>query len=164
MVPVTGAITTAVQPVIAAAAPFKETLNTGIATAQTGLQVAQEGLALGKTALNTGKSVADKALNVVGQTAEAGTKALTLAPAAMTLASGFTPAAAAASLAKLPLQQGGGSDSGILPYVLVGTLAVIVVSGLVITYRRYRQNEQPRKDDSPPEPGVLRKSNQEKSN
>ncbi len=162
MVPVTGAITTAVQPVVAAAAPFKETLNTGIATAQTGLQVAQEGLALGKTALNTGKSVADKALNVVGQTAEAGTKALTLAPAAMTLASGFTPAAAASALAKLP-QQGGGSDSGILPYVLVGTLAVIVVSGLVITYRRYRQNEQPRKNDSPPEPAVLRESNQEKS-
>jgi hypothetical protein len=81
----------------------------------------------------------------------------------MALTSGFTPVAAAASLAKLN-QQGGGNDSGILPYVLVGTLAIIVVSGLVITYRRYRQNEQPRKDDSPPEPGVLRKSNQEKSN
>jgi hypothetical protein len=163
MIPVTAGITTAVQPVIAAAAPFKQTLNTGIATAQTGLAVAEQGLALGKTAINTGKQVADKALNVIGQTAEVGTKALTLAPAAMTLASGFTPAAAAASLAKLPQQGGGGSDSGVLPYVLVGTLAVIVVSGLVITYRRYRQNEQPRKNDSPPEPGVLRKSNQEKS-
>lgn len=162
MLPVTGAITTAVQPVVAAAAPFKETLNTGLATAQTGLQVAQEGLALGKTALNTGKSVADKTLNVIGQTAEAGTKALTLAPAAMSLASGFTPAAAASALAKLP-QQGGGSESSMLPYVLVGTLAIIVVSGLVITYRRYRQNESPRKDDSPPEPRVLRKSDQEKS-
>jgi hypothetical protein len=162
MLPITGAITTAVQPVVAAAAPFKNTLNAGIATAQTGLQVAQEGLALGKNALNTGKSVADKTLNVIGETAEAGTKALTLAPAAMSLASGFTPAAAAVALAKLP-QQGGGSNSGVLPYVFIGTLAVIVVSGLVITYRRYRQNEQPRKNDSPPEPGVLRKSNQEKS-
>ena len=162
MVPVTAGITTAVQPVLAAAAPFKQTLNTGIATAQTGLQVAQEGLALGKTALNTGRAVADKTLNVIGQTAEAGTKALTLAPAAMTLAQGFTPAAASAALAKLP-QSGGGSDSGILPYVMVGTLAIIVVSGLVITYRRYRQNEQPQKNDSPPEPRVLRKSDKEKS-
>lgn len=162
LIPVKGALTTAIEPVIAAAAPIKQTLNAGIATAQTGLEVAQDGLELSREALTTGKQVADKALNVIGQTAEAGTKALTLAPAAMTLAQGFTPAAAAASLAKLP-QQGGGSESGMLPYVLVGTLAVIVVSGLVITYRRYRQNEQPRKDDSPPEPGILRKPNQEKS-
>jgi hypothetical protein len=162
LVPVTAAITTAVQPVVAAAAPFKQTLNAGISTVQTGLDVAKEGLVLGKTALNTGRNIADKTLNVVGQTAEAGTKALTLGPAALTLAQGFTPAAASAALTKLN-QQGGGSDSTILPYVLMGTLAVIVVSGLVITYRRYRQNEQPRKNDSPPEPGVLRKSYQEKS-
>jgi hypothetical protein len=151
LVPVTAAITTAVQPVLAAAAPFKQTLNAGISTVQTGLEVAQDGLVLGKTALNTGRNIADKTLNVIGQTAEAGTKALTLGPAALTLAQGFTPAAATAALTKLN-QQGGGSDSTILPYVMMGTLAVIVVSGLVITYRRYRQNEQPRKDDRPPNP------------
>jgi hypothetical protein len=50
-----------------------------------------------------------------------------------------------------------------LPYVLIGTLAIIAVSGLVISYRRYKQNEQPRKNDSPPEPGVFRESNKEKS-
>jgi hypothetical protein len=46
---------------------------------------------------------------------------------------------------------------------LIGTLGIIVVSGLILTYRRFRQNEQPRNNDVPPEPGVLRESNQEKS-
>ena len=117
---------------------------------------------LGKTALNTGSSIADKTLNVVGQTAQAATKALTLAPAAMAMANGLTPASAQAALSTL--QKGGGaSDSNVLPYVLMGTLAIIAVSGLILTYRRSRQNVKPRKDDSPPEPGVLRESDKEKS-
>ena len=151
MVPVTGAISTAIAPVIAAVDPLKQTLNTGLATAQTGLEVAQQGLVLGKTALNTGSSIADKTLNVVGQTAQAATKALTLAPAAMAMANGLTPASAQAALSTL--QKGGGaSDSNVLPYVLMGTLAIIAVSGLILTYRRSRQNVKPRKDDSPPNP------------
>jgi hypothetical protein len=155
------AVQGAVEPVLSAVQPLKNTLNTGLGVAQEGLATAKEGLALGKSALNDGTQLASNTLKVVGQTANAATKALTLAPAAAALTSGFTPVAAAASLAKL--KQEGGGDSGILPYVLMGTFAMIVVSGLVLTYRRYRQNGQPRKDDSPPEPGVLRKSNQEKS-
>jgi hypothetical protein len=151
LVPVTGAISTAIAPVIAAVDPLKQTLNTGLATAQTGLEVAQQGLALGKTAINTGRTVADKTLNVVGQTAQAATKALTLAPAAMAMANGLTPASAQAALSTL--QKGGGaSDSNVLPYVLMGTLAIIAVSGLILTYRRSRQNVKPRKDDHPPNP------------
>ena len=149
--PATVAIEGALQPAIAAVQPLKQTLNSGIAVAQTGLSTAQTGLELGKTALNTGREIAGKTLNVAGQTANAATKALTLAPAAAALTSGFTDAAASAALAKLP-QSGGGSDSGVLPFVLIGTFAIIAVSGLIITYRRYRQNEQPRKDDSPPSP------------
>jgi hypothetical protein len=117
---------------------------------------------LGKTALNTGRELAGKTLNVAGQTAEAATKALTLAPSAAALTDGFTESAAQAALSKLE-QKGGGSDSGVLPFVLIGTLGIIVVSGLILTYRRFRQNEQPRNDDVPPEPGVLRESDKEKS-
>jgi hypothetical protein len=154
----------AIEPIIEAAAPLKETLNAGIATAQTGLEVVQDGLVLGKTALNTGKEIADKTLNVVGKTAEAATQALTLAPSAATLSTGLTTMAAQQALNKLN-QQGGGVTSNILSYTMMGTLAIIIVSGLVLTYRRFRQNEQPRKDDNPPspEPRVLRKSDQEKS-
>lgn len=160
--PATVAIEGALQPAIAAVQPLKNTINSGIAVAQTGLSTAQEGLALGKTALNTGRELADKTLNVAGQTANAATKALTLAPAAAALTDGFTESAASAALAKLP-QTGGGSDSGVLPFVLIGTFAIIAVSGLILTYRRFRQNEQPRKDDSPPEPGVLRESDKKES-
>ena len=162
LVPVEVALQTAIEPVVAAAQPFKETLNSGIQVAQTGLSTVQEGLSLGKNVLNTGATLAGKTLNVAGQTANAATKALTLVPAAAALSSGFTESAAQSALNKLG-QQGGGKDSGILPYVLIGTLAIIAVSGLVISYRRYRQNEQPRKNDSPPEPGVFRESNKEKS-
>jgi hypothetical protein len=145
--PATVAIEGAIQPALAAVQPLKQTINSGIAVAQTGLSTAQEGLALGKTALNTG---------------EAATKALTLAPSAAALTDGFTESAAQAALSKLE-QKGGGSDSGVLPFVLIGTLGIIVVSGLILTYRRFRQNEQPRNDDVPPEPGVLRESDKEKS-
>lgn len=162
MAPATVAIEGALQPALAAVQPLKATLNSGIAVAQTGLSTAQTGLELGKTALNTGRELAGKTLNVAGQTAEAATKALTLAPAAAALTDGFTESAAQAALSKLE-QKGGGSDSGVLPFVLIGTLGVIVVSGLILTYRRFRQNEQPRNNDVPPEPGVLRESNKEKS-
>ena len=150
LVPVTGAISTAIAPAIAAVDPLKQTLNTGIATAQTGLDVAKQGLALGKTAINTGKTVADKAINVAGQTAQVASKVLTVAPAAMAMANGLTPASAQTALSTL--QKGGASDSNVLPYVLMGTLAIIAVSGLILTYRRSRQNVKPRKDDHPPNP------------
>lgn len=163
LVPISGAITTAIEPVISAVAPIKQTLNAGIATAQTGLEVAKDGIALGKNTLNTGREIVGKTLNVVGQTADAATQALTLVPSAAALTSGLSTVAAQQALNKLN-QQGGGSDSTILPYMMMGTLVIIIVSGLVITYHRYRQNEQPRKDDSPPNPEtpitrVLRESN-----
>jgi hypothetical protein len=153
------AIVTPVKEVVAAAAePFVEPVEQVVATAQNGISAVRNGISLGKNALNTGSTIADKALNVAGNTAKAATAALALAPQAAALSSGLTTAAA-----KQALSQSGGGDSTILPYVLMGTLAIIVVSGLVVSYRRYRQNGQPQKNDEPPEPGVLRKSNQEKS-
>ena len=60
---------------------------------------------------------------------------------------------------------GGGiisNDSGILPYMVIGTFGLIAVSGFILTYRRLRQNGKQHKNDIPPTPsesGVLRKSN-----
>lgn len=147
---IAGPISTAIEPVLTVAAPFKETLNTGLSVVQSGLSTAQDGIALGKNALNTGSDIASKTLNVVGQTADAATKAFTLAPSAAALSTGLTTAAAQTALTVL--QKGGASDSNILPYALMGTLAIIAVSGLILTYRRARQNVSPRNDDSPPNP------------
>lgn len=59
----------------------------------------------------------------------------------------------------------GGSESeglNALPYTLIGTVTLISLAGFVVTYYRAKKNVQPEPDDSPPEPGVLRKPNQEK--
>ena len=55
--------------------------------------------------------------------------------------------------------QGGGSTSSnlnILPYTLLGTIALIALSGFVATYYRSKKHVAPH-DDRPPEPGVFRK-------
>jgi len=64
-------------------------------------------------------------------------------------------------------QQGGGSmidsDLNALPYTLLGTVAFISIAGFAVTYYRSKKNVKPEADDSPPEPGVLRKPHQEES-
>jgi hypothetical protein len=55
--------------------------------------------------------------------------------------------------------QGGGSQTSslnILPYTLLGTIALIALSGFVATYYRSKKHVAPQ-DDRPPEPGVFRK-------
>jgi hypothetical protein len=55
-----------------------------------------------------------------------------------------------------------GGNLNALPYTLLGTVAIISAAGLLLTYFRSKRNA-PEQDDSPPEPGVLRKPDQEKS-
>jgi TM2 domain-containing membrane protein YozV len=54
--------------------------------------------------------------------------------------------------------QGGDQTSSlnILPYTLLGTIALIALSGFVATYYRSKKHVAPQ-DDRPPEPGVFRK-------
>ena len=52
------------------------------------------------------------------------------------------------------------AGSNLLPYTLVGTIVVIAVAGFVLTYYRTKKNDEPSIDDTPPEPGVLRESDQ----
>lgn len=55
------------------------------------------------------------------------------------------------------------SDLNALPYTLLGTIAFISIAGFAVTYYRSKKNVKPEADDSPPEPGVLRKPHQEES-
>jgi hypothetical protein len=114
-----------------------------------------------RAAINGATATADKLLNV----ADKGAEVLMLgAEAADKLPGQITEQALKSALENNPSnpQLGGGANNDMLSYTLIGTFALLAVSGLVLTYRRLRQNEQPRKDDAPPEPGVLRKPNQEK--
>jgi hypothetical protein len=139
--------------------PITTTAKAGINTVQTGLETVKDGIELGKTTVQTTAVLADKALNTVGKTANAATKALALAPAAAALTNGITKSAAENALKSL--QTGGGvlvtSNSNVLPYVLLVTLGLITVSGLILTYRRSRENgkQSKSKDDQPPKPRIL---------
>jgi hypothetical protein len=66
-------------------------------------------------------------------------------------------------------QRGGGiinNDNTVLPYMVIATFGLITVSGLILTYRRFRQNGKQHKTDDPPIPpesGVLRESDKKES-
>jgi TM2 domain-containing membrane protein YozV len=64
----------------------------------------------------------------------------------------------AAQAAQAQAQGGGNQTSSlnILPYTLLGTIALIALSGFVATYYRSKKHVAPQ-DDRPPEPGVFRK-------
>ena len=143
--------------------PVTNTVQIGLQTVDDIAGTARESLALGRNALDKGASLAQGVISTAGDVAKAAASALTVAPAIAGLSSGLTPNAISAAKTALTTQAGGGSASNVLPFVLMGTLALIAVSGFILTYRRSRQNERPRKDDSPPEPGVLRKPHQEES-
>jgi TM2 domain-containing membrane protein YozV len=143
--------------------PVTNVAETALHTADAAISTVQEGIQLGRNVVNKGTAIVDHAINTVDKTAEAATAALSLAPQAAALSQGFTPGAVGAVLAQQAQQKGGSDDIGLLPYVFLGTIGIIAVSGLALSFLRSRQNERPRKDDSPPEPGVLRKPDQEKS-
>lgn len=160
--PIQGAVQTTIQPVLNSVKPVTNTVQMGLQTVDTVAGTAKEGIALGKSALNSGTAIAKQVVETAGETAKGLSALAPLVAGVPAMSSGLTAASAQAALSKM---EGGAIESGsnVLPYVLMGTIAIIAVSGLIITYRRSRQNEQPRKNDSPPEPGILRKSDKKES-
>lgn len=141
----------AAAPVLAAAGPLKNTVDKG-------LSVTQEGLALGQTVVQSGTTIATEGIKTAGEVAKSVSGLASLITGVPAMASTLTPATAQQALNKM---SGGSTSSGALPYVLVGTVAIIAVSGLILTYRRFRQNGQStEKNDTPPPPvtRVLRES------
>jgi TM2 domain-containing membrane protein YozV len=67
-----------------------------------------------------------------------------------------------AAAQKAAVKTGGSQESGlnILPYTLLGTVAAIAAAGFGTTYYRSKNVATPQRDDTPPEPGVLRKPDQ----
>ena len=77
-----------------------------------------------------------------------------------------SPAAGVSGSPATEVQKGGARNTStaglnVVPYTLLGTIAVIVASGFGLTYYRSRKDVSgfQQRDDSPPEPGVSRKSN-----
>lgn len=114
---------------------------------------------------NTVSTGIDAAAGVVGaaegvvKTAAAATKQIEeLNKLFKSPAAGSTTSSAAGSTTS---QMKGGQMGGqpntletLLPYLLIGTIVFITVSGCILTYRRSHKKER---NDSPPEPGIFRK-------
>jgi hypothetical protein len=144
-----------VEPVIK---PITNTAQLALQTIDDVAGTAKEGIALTRNTVDRGANLVKSAINTAGETAKAASSVLSLAPMAASLTQGLTPQAVEKAKANLNLvtQSGGGNNSSnTLPFVLIGTLALIAVSGFIVSYRRIRQNEQPRNDDTPPQPRVL---------
>ena len=142
--------------------PFADVADTALHTVDTGIATVKDGIQLGRNVVDKSSAVIDRTFDTIDKTTQAATAALSVFPQAAALS--VTPPSVRAVLTEQAqtAQSGGAEGSSILPYVFLGTIGIIAVSGMVLSFLRSRQNERPRKDDSPPEPGVLRKPDQEK--
>lgn len=119
-------------------------------------------VSLASTTIEKGTEIIGEISNIIQQASQASA----MIPG-VSLYSGVTPAGvstAKSALTATGLQKGGAivTESGlnVVPYTLLGTIAVIVASGFGLTYYRSRKDVSgfQQRDDSPPEPGVSRKS------
>jgi TM2 domain-containing membrane protein YozV len=160
----------------------KKVADTAVSTAKTVVKEAAAVADVGKQLVQVPQtfqfnpSIAQQALGQIqtGQTAPGIAKALPISgpiPQAVAIPGSITESIPLGPL--MPSQKGipitgGGiiNDNSILPYMVIGTFGLIAVSGLILTYRRFRQNGKQHKTDEPPtpsEPGVLRESNKKES-
>ena len=158
---------------------IKPTLNTAVGTAQNVVATAKTGISTAKSAIDLGKTIVEKGANITGKLATAvGQIAKTVETAAATAsaAPGLVPgvslySAITPEAVKQELGQTGGALSdnslNLLPYTLLGTITLIIVSGFALTFYRSKKHESrsersKKYDDAPPEPGVLRESDSKK--
>jgi len=131
----------------------RDTITGTAASVEKTTELVRNTVALGKASLDKGVELAGQISNTIDKTGKAVAAAQGAIPG-VSLYSSITPDSLSAAK-----QAGGSADDSnlnVLPYALLGTLAIVAVSGFVTTYRRSKNNE-PFRDDTPPEPGVLRK-------
>ena len=154
--------------------PVTDTVQMGIKTVgetvTTGLKTVDNTVILGKAVVDKSSQIATQVTGAIDALSQAGS----FLPAT-SLYSSITPESvksaksalqsggAFMNSAKSALQSGGASeDLNASSYVLLGTLLLVACSGFIATFLRTRRHV-PQRDDSPPEPGVLRESHQKES-
>ena len=154
--------------------PVTDTVQMGIKTVgetvTTGLKTVDNTVILGKAVVDKSSQIATQVTGAIDALSQAGS----FLPAT-SLYSSITPESvksaksalqsggAFMNSAKSALQSGGASeDLNASSYVLLGTLLIVACSGFIATFLRTRRHV-PQRDDSPPEPGVLRESHQKES-
>ncbi len=132
--------------------PITKSVDSAVGTVEHAVSTIDNTVQLGRNALSKSSEIIDK----VGETLETVSQASTILPAASLYA------AAQGGLKGAMLQRGGGAatpqggDLNTLGYVLLGVLAVLSLSGFVITILRARNGQSQQsiatRDDHPPEP------------
>jgi len=153
--------------------PVTDTVQMGIKTVgetvTTGLQTVDNTVILGKAVVDKSSEIATQVTGAIDALSQAGS----FLPAT-SLYSSITPEAVKS--AKSALQSGGSQgaqgtqgaqgfqDLNASSYVLLGTLLIAACSGFIATFLRSNfRTHVTQRDDSPPEPGVLRRSDQKES-
>ena len=138
--------------------PFQQTAEAAIKTVDSVVKTADDAILLGKTAIDKGSNIVGEIAETVDKAASAMSSASSALPG-LDLYKSISPEAVAAAK-----QTGGAavaiaaatSDLNMLHFTLIGTIVLIAITGLTLTYYRSK-NVRPTKDDIPPEPGVFRK-------
>ncbi len=152
--PIKAVLSTAVEPITGAISlatePIADAIRDGESIVQSGINLAGKVVNTAGEAITTTGEVAGKLAESVSDVTGAVTKF------------GEVPCAYKKTYDSVQGQAGGKlqDDLGVLPYVLMITIATVVVSGIAISYRRFRQNKgtdaKSKQDDVPPNPGAIR--------
>jgi len=138
--PLQESIVPVIKPLLNSAKPITNTI-------QMGLHTIDDGIALGREALDKGSAIADEVVKTTGEVAEGLSVLAPLVSGIPAMTEGITTSAVHSAMNKM---KGGSIESNVLPFMLLGTFALITVSGFILTYSRSKHNEQPR-DDTPPQ-------------
>jgi len=138
--------------------PFQQTAEAAIKTVDGVVKTVDDTVKLGKTVVEKGSGLVDQ----VSATVEAVSQAGQVVPG-VSLYSSITPEGLKDHGAKAAAVQAGGallamSDLNPVHKILVATVILIILGGFSLTY--YRSKDVQR-NDTPPEPGVFRKSDRE---
>ena len=156
--------------------PVTDTVQMGIKTVgetvTTGLQTVDNTVILGKAVVDKSSEIATKVTGAIDALSQAGSflpatslyssvtpESVKSAKSALSSGGAFVNSSKAALQSGGSLDTQGVQDLNASSYVLLGTLLIAACSGFIATFLRNRKHV-PQRDDSPPEPGVFRESDQ----
>lgn len=158
--------------------PVTDTVQMGIKTVgetvTTGLQTVDNTVILGKAVVDKSSEIATKVTGAIDALSQAGSflpatslyssvtpESVKSAKSALSSGGAFVNSSKAALQSGGSLDTQGVQDLNASSYVLLGTLLIAACSGFIATFLRNRTSKHvPQRDDSPPEPGVFRESDQ----
>ena len=145
--------------------PITDTAQMAIGTVDTVVKTVDDTVQLGREAISKGADIADQISNTVEKVSQA-----TQIMPGVSLYSSITPGSVQKELggnkaanATATAMVGGAMMMDLKPvhYILLVTIVTIVLGGVIVTYHRSKNVPvQDERNDTPPQPGVLRKPDQ----